>query len=89
MEALPLCFAACCRDAGYHPCRVPSRQLWSLQHLRQQGYSGVTLITQAAGQPHKVKATLESSQGAQDLLVRTSALPAVPIDEQHVCHANR
>lgn len=63
--------------------------MWSLQQLRQQGYSGVTLVVQAAVQPHNLKVTLESSQGAQDLLARTSALPAVSLNEQHVIHDNR
>ena len=68
---------------------MPSRQLWSLQDLRQQGYSGVTLLVQAARQPHKLKVMLEGGQGAQDLLARTSAIPAVSVDEQHVLHDNR
>ena len=89
MEMLSFCGSAGSRHAEYYPCRVPSRQLWSLQRLRQQGYSGVTLMFQAAGQPHMLKATLESDQGAQDLLARTSALPAVSLDEQHVFHDNR
>ena len=63
--------------------------MWSLQQLRQQGYSGVTLVVQAAVQPYDLKVTLESSQGAQDLLATTSALPAVSLNEQHVIHDNR
>ncbi len=63
--------------------------MWSLQQLRQQGYSGVTLVVQAAVQPHNLTVTLESSQGTQDLLARTSALPAVSLNEQHVIHDNR
>ena len=57
--------------------------------MRQQGYSGITLLVQAARQPHKLKVMLEGSQGTQDLLARTSALPAVSVDEQHVFHNNR